>query len=320
MKLPQSFDFRSLEVFIAVVRAEGMTAAAKSLGLTQSAVSQSIASLEAALGTTLIDRSVRPLQLTPSGMVLFEKAQHLLGMAMETVQSVTEPSGHMMDMLHIAMADSLSFSIGPYLVDSLQNAARHWRITSGLSSDHEKAFRAGEVDMIMVSDHAIETKPDYEHHLIAQEQFIVAAPKSYSGPTDDLTELLANHKLVRYSLHSFVGRKVEQHLNRWRVKPPLWLEIDSPMAQLAMIASGVSWGITTPIFLLQAPNQIPNLRLFSPPKGAFQRHIYLVSRAGQLGDIPDRIAKASRSIIRQKLLPQVGEMADWLPGLITVPE
>ena len=320
MKLPQSFDFRSLEIFVTMVRAGGMTPAAKSLGLTQSAVSQSIAALENALGTTLLDRTRRPLQLTPNGMILFEKAQSLLGMAMETVQTVSEPGGHKMEMLHMAMADSIAFSLGPYLAEKLKNIARHWRITSGLSSDHERALEAGDVDMIISSDQAIENRPDYEHHLIAQEQFLIAAPISYTGPTDQLDQLMGNYKLVRYSLRSFAGRKVEQNLNRWQIKPPLWLEIDSPMAQLAMIANGVAWGITTPIFLLQAPQKISKLRLFRPPKSIFQRHIYLVSRGGQYGDIPDRIARASRAIIRQKLLPEIAEMEEWLPGLITVPE
>ncbi len=320
MKFPHSFDLRSLEVFIAVIRAGGMTSAAKALDLTQSAVSQTIANMETALGTVLIDRSVRPLQLTTSGAILFEKAQQLIGMATETVQSVREPAGHTFNTLHIAMADSLAFSVGPHLVSSLQDAAQHWRITSGLSIDHEAAFAAGKVDMMIVGGDLINTYRDYEHHLIATEQFLIAAPVSYRGPVDNLEELCKSHKLVRYSLRSFAGRKVEQQINRFQINVPLWLEIDSPMAQLAMIGSGIAWGFTTPIFLLQAQDTLKNIRLFKPPKGTFPRHIYAVNRVNQFGDIPARIARASREIIRSELIPKIRELDDTLPDLITIPE
>jgi len=320
MKLPQSFDFRSLEVFVAVVRAGGMTSAAKSLGLTQSAVSQTIANLEDAIGTSLVDRSVRPLQLTPGGNILFEKAKSLLSMATDTVQSIREPDGHALKTLHIAMADSLAFSIGPHLVNELHYMANHWRITSGLSIDHETAFNAGEIDMMFVAGDLTNVQQDNEHHLITTEQFLVAAPASYQGPTDTLEELYASHKLVRFSLRSFTGRKVEQQINRLQIKVPLWLEIDSPMAQLAMIGTGNAWGFTTPMFLLQAPDQLKNIRLFKPPKGTFPRHIFSVARANQFGDIPERITNASRKIISTKVIPKIRELADWLPEHITVPD
>lgn len=320
MKLPNSFDLRSLEVFIAVVRAGGMTVAAKAMNLTQSAISQTIANMENSLGTTLIDRSVRPFQLTTSGAILYEKAQQLIGLATETVQSVREPTGHAFDTLHIAMADSLAFSVGPHLVSSLHHTAQHWRITSGISTDHEVAFAAGKVDMMIVGGDLLNSHRDYKHHLIATEQFLIAAPASYQGPTDDLNDLCTNYKLVRYSLQSFAGRKVEQQLNRFQINAPLWLEIDSPMAQLAMIGSGIAWGFTTPLFLLQAPDQLKNIRLFKPPRGTFPRHIYAVNRVNQFGDIPKRIANTSSEIIQEKLIPKIKELEDWLPEYISVPE
>src|SRR3546814_10973483 len=64
MDLPQSFDLRSLRVFVMVAEAGGMTSAARQLGLTQSSVSQIVGNLEEALGSALFDRSVRPLALT----------------------------------------------------------------------------------------------------------------------------------------------------------------------------------------------------------------------------------------------------------------
>ncbi len=56
-----------METFLAVAEGGSFAAAAKALRLTPSAVSRSIARLEARLGVLLIHRTTRALTLTPEG-------------------------------------------------------------------------------------------------------------------------------------------------------------------------------------------------------------------------------------------------------------
>ena len=72
------FELRSLEVFLSDSDQGTMSAAARALGLTQSAVSQTINDLEQRTKTQLFDRDVRPLGLTLSGVVLRQRASSLL--------------------------------------------------------------------------------------------------------------------------------------------------------------------------------------------------------------------------------------------------
>ena len=72
------FELRSLEVFLSVCDHGTMSAAARALGLTQSAVSQTINDLEQRTKTSLFDREVKPLGLTSSGVVLRQRASALL--------------------------------------------------------------------------------------------------------------------------------------------------------------------------------------------------------------------------------------------------
>ena len=60
------FDLRGLEIFLAVCDAGTMAVAARRLGLTQPAMSQSVADLERRIGVQLFDRGTRPLALAPS--------------------------------------------------------------------------------------------------------------------------------------------------------------------------------------------------------------------------------------------------------------
>lgn len=54
----------ALEVFVAIAETRQVTQAARLMGMTQSAASQQLASLEDACDARLIDRTVRPLRLT----------------------------------------------------------------------------------------------------------------------------------------------------------------------------------------------------------------------------------------------------------------
>lgn len=61
-----------------LVRRGTLAAAAEHLGYTPGAVSQHLASLEAALGVALVERSGRHLVLTDAGRVMAEHAEELL--------------------------------------------------------------------------------------------------------------------------------------------------------------------------------------------------------------------------------------------------
>lgn len=67
-----------LRVFVAVAEREHLTQAARALRIAQSAVSASVAALEAEFAVALFDRVGRGLRLTPSGAVLLAEAQAVL--------------------------------------------------------------------------------------------------------------------------------------------------------------------------------------------------------------------------------------------------
>jgi DNA-binding transcriptional LysR family regulator len=67
-----------LRILAAVADTGSFSAAARRLGRVQSAVSQSIQSLEATLGVALFDRAARTPAITEAGRVLLQDARHLL--------------------------------------------------------------------------------------------------------------------------------------------------------------------------------------------------------------------------------------------------
>jgi DNA-binding transcriptional ArsR family regulator len=61
------FTFRAAQTFVTAVEAQSVTKAAHRLGISPSSVSQQLVTLEAALGTKLIERSAQNFRLTRAG-------------------------------------------------------------------------------------------------------------------------------------------------------------------------------------------------------------------------------------------------------------
>ena len=101
-------NLRSLNIFVQVADSWGISSAARQMGLTQSAVSQTIASLEQSLGVQLFDRDVRPMALTPSGTILLDKARGLLLSAREAIQAARQPASTTLPKLNICFVETIA--------------------------------------------------------------------------------------------------------------------------------------------------------------------------------------------------------------------
>ena len=83
----------AIPVFVAVVENSGFAAAARKLGVSNSAVSKRITQLEARLGAQLLHRSTRKLSLTEAGERYFAHAIEALSAAREAEDAVFELQG-----------------------------------------------------------------------------------------------------------------------------------------------------------------------------------------------------------------------------------
>lgn len=113
-------DFHQLRVFIEVARQKSFSRAAESIFLTQPTVSAHIKALENEIGTPLLDRSQRELQLTEAGNILFQYAQQLLGIKEKALSSIQAEYQIIQGQLEIA-ASSVP---GAYLLPGLMLSFR----------------------------------------------------------------------------------------------------------------------------------------------------------------------------------------------------
>jgi DNA-binding transcriptional LysR family regulator len=83
----------ALNAFIAVARRLSYAAAAKDLGVSTSALSQSVRQLEERLGVTLLTRTSRSVALTDAGQRLLDHAGPAVDQALESLKTVKAKRG-----------------------------------------------------------------------------------------------------------------------------------------------------------------------------------------------------------------------------------
>ncbi|WP_169515222.1 LysR family transcriptional regulator [Amycolatopsis benzoatilytica] len=108
-------DIRHFVSLSAVVRTGSFTAAAESLGYTQSAVSQQIDRLEKLINGRVVNRSVggRPVSLTPAGRVLMEHAATLTSTLQELADEVLALSQGQPRVLRVGCFESVGANLLP---------------------------------------------------------------------------------------------------------------------------------------------------------------------------------------------------------------
>src|SRR5512140_794628 len=83
----------ALSSFLAVARRRSFAGAARDLGVSTSALSQSVRQLEARLGVTLLTRTSRSVALTDAGQRLLENAGAAVDQALESLKTVSVRPG-----------------------------------------------------------------------------------------------------------------------------------------------------------------------------------------------------------------------------------
>lgn len=111
-------QFSALRLFISVVDTGSFSAAAELLGISTSVVSRQVAALEAELGTRLLKRSTRRVELTEAGSLYIIRVRSLLTELEETNRSLRQPNTPAAGRFRIAAPTALGLAlIAPAVAD-----------------------------------------------------------------------------------------------------------------------------------------------------------------------------------------------------------
>jgi LysR family transcriptional regulator, hca operon transcriptional activator len=172
-------ELRHLRYFVAVAEQGSISVAAeKRLHTAQPSLSRQLRDLELEVGTELLVRGSRGIELTPAGRAFLDHARLALSQAAEAVAAARRA----------VRPPKASFSVGfltgqevewlPHVTHVLRSQLKDidFRVSSDFSPDIGEAIQRGEIDL---GFSRIEPQPDVTYKVIAREPIVVILPSDH---------------------------------------------------------------------------------------------------------------------------------------------
>lgn len=295
---PGRITLWGIEVFVATAEERSISAAARRLGASASAVSQQLTNLEAALGVSLLVRNARPVTLTPAGERFRRRAQSILNEAAQARAELAVSGSPALTRLRLGMIEDLEADVTPLLLTRMASRLEgcQFLLETGASHYLYDQLDAEALDVIVGAEMG-PPPPWAEVHPLLSEGFVVAAPKGLVDGTQDLLPQLLATPLVQYTTRHHMGRLIATHLAQQNLTLAHRFELDSYHAILALVGQGVGWTILPPLALMRARRVIGDVDLMELPFAPLSRRIILTARKGVLDDVPARVAEDLRRLL-----------------------
>jgi DNA-binding transcriptional LysR family regulator len=304
-----------IEVFLACAEEGSVSAAARRLGASVSAVSQQLTNLEQALGAELVDRGHRPARLTPAGETFRRRAAVIAREAAEARAELAAPDLSALTRLRLGMIEDFDADVTPRLLSDMAGELTRCQFLLETGASHRlyDALDTGALDVIVAAETGAPAAEWMEVHPLIEEPFVAAVARG-TPEGAALTEL----PLIRYTQRHVMGRQIAEHLARHDLRLAHRFELDSYHAILAMVAAGPGWTILTPLGYLRAQRFRDEVELRPLPVPPLSRRIALTARQGVLRDMPARLASRLKPVLEELTVrPAVARMP-WLDGAVRV--
>lgn len=223
-----------------VVDQGGFTDAAKKMGISKSAVSKHVSSLEARLGARLLNRTTRRVSPTEIGLAYYDRARRVLNDAGEADALVTSMQSAPSGLLRLSVAtdfgvNHLSPILGDFLAeypDIMVNMVLNNRFVELISEGFDMAIRIGELE-----DSTLRSRK-----LTETTRRMVGSPAYFEryGRPEKIDDLNA-HKLLHYSNQSNgnVWKLTAPSGERRQVRSAGWLTVNDGQSLLNAAISGL---------------------------------------------------------------------------------
>lgn len=266
-------DTRQLRTLLAIQSHGTFAQAADVVGLTPSAVSQQVHTLEEELRITIFDRSTRPPRLTPAGMQVIEMARDILRREEDTKASLR--GDLIAGTLMLGSVRSSALNLLPRAIVEMRNRYPELKssLRVSLSSTLIADVAAGRLDAAILAEHvgipsALRWSP------FLREPLWLIAPEGTKG-TDPI-DLLNTRPYIRFRSAVPLANMIDTEVSRLGVVTNDVAEIDTIGSIVTCVRQGLGISIV-PHVALQEPEDMKMIRLpFGKPQ--INRQIGIVER------------------------------------------
>ena len=245
-----------IKVFVAACQAGNLSAVARTLGCTQSAVSQHITRLEKELGATLLERGATGVYATPIGVVLRDAAAESLNVLTSGIRRVHELSG-----MTITTGGT---SVRHFLRDSVVRFRAEFPDTvvsfrpANTTDRCIELVRCGEVDLALVT--LERTQRGIEDRLFARQDLRLLVPTDSPIANRKRLKLrdLQNIRYIGLPSETSSGELIEKAFSEQNVDLDRVMTVDDFDTACVFVELGLGYSIVPAV---QAANFVQSARV-----------------------------------------------------------
>lgn len=274
-------DYDWYRSFLAVYQVGTVTGAAEERGLTQPAVTQHLAALEAVVGERLFTRTARRMLPTERGKALYSEVAGALE-ALDRV-SLGLRRGSPATLPQVRLGTPREYFSVVARAQLAQAPVRIWT-QFGPARGLLEALRAGELDLVIATERL--SLRELEYRKLAEEAFVLVAGKGVRPPVRQPTTPEERAALEQWALAQpwvSYGRDLPIIRRFWRqcfgTRPSIEPRLVAP--DLIVLAEAVAAGVglsVLPLYLCAAPITAELLHCLWEPKPAVTNDLWVAYR------------------------------------------
>lgn len=240
-------NYELYKVFYFVASSLSFSEASKKLYISQSAVSQSIKTLEKKLGQSLFIRSTKKVQLTPAGSLLLKHVEPAMNLIARGENQLLDSGTLGLGQLHIGASDTICrYFLVPYLQEFHKKFPNvPIKVTNATSTQCVELLDQRKVDLIVTNFPNTHLNYDYIQKTIATfRDVFIANPENFPLTEKEVTfEELKQLPIMMLSRQSttseFLHNLFIQH--QLELVPEIELNSNDLLIDLARIGLGVAF-------------------------------------------------------------------------------
>ncbi|WMJ69447.1 LysR family transcriptional regulator [Stenotrophomonas sp. 24(2023)] len=243
--------------FLAVLEDGSLSAAARSLGLSQPTVGRHVSALEAALGLALFTRSQGGLLPTDMALTLRPHAEAMRSHAAALRRAAESQGSGVQGTVRIAASEVIGMLVLPAMVARLQQQHPGLRIELVLGSHLHNLLRRE-------ADIAVRMTRPAQDQLVARRVGTISvglfAHRDYLAqhPAPATLQALGTHRLIGFDQDTPFLRSARRALPQWD-RDAFATRVDSDVAQWMLIRAGAGIGFCQHALAAQVPDLQPVL-------------------------------------------------------------
>lgn len=276
-------NFELYKVFYYVAKTLSFSEASKELFISQSAVSQSIKTLEKRLNQTLFIRSTKKVRLTKEGELLFKHIEPAVNLIIRGESQILDAGSLKGGQLRIGSSDTICrYFLVPYLNAFHQKYPDvHIKVTNGTSVQCVSLLENSQVDLIIVNSPNSRLNSISDVIPIAEfSDAFIASPSAFPELTGRAMALadLQSYPLLMLEQHSTTSQFLHQLFlkNHLDLAPAIELSSNDLLIDLAKIGLGIAFvpdfcmkEHSDGIFTLKLSEELPKRKLAAAYNGQF---------------------------------------------------